>query len=549
MGGINIKQIFYAVFLVITVFVVYSNSTWNGFVSDDHSVIEHNPVLQRDALSIFSRIDTTTETQLLPYYRPITYLTFWLELRLHGLNASLMHIFNIFLHSINAVLVYILFRLFFKDSVMALFGGLLFAVHPINSETVNFLSGGRNTLLATMFSLCTYLLHRLSVDKKSGYHFAVLGSFSLLAGLFSKESALMVLPFVVFLEVEAVLNNREKVNASLLRLFPYLFTSIVYLFMRWKTLSALGIQKGIIPGMGNEGLKGYYVIPDLASRLMDNIYAIPKYMELLISPYAMSPRHIVPQDLNLHIMPLLIGWLFLLSIIIWLIIKFRDRITLFGLSWAFIFWLPVSGLFFFSSVNMAERFLYAPLIGIWLVIANVVRNSRILLSNRYAKAMVVLILITLSILTMKRNVDWRDDLTLFTRLVQQYPENQYGHFNLAAAYIGRRAAGDIEQAERELDIAISLDPELQDAYTPMGLVKLLLGRYKEAIYYYTRALEYLPIDRDARINRAIAYERLGMLKEALSDYRFYLTIQTYNNIPGSYEYAFEKVRELERFDK
>lgn len=535
--------------MVITVFVVYSNSAWNGFVGDDHSVIEHNPVLRGDAVSIFSRIDTTSETQLLPYYRPITYLTFWLESRLHGLNASLMHIFNVFLHSINAVLVYILFRFFFKDGVTALFGGLLFAVHPINSETVNFLSGGRNTLLATMFSLCTYLLHGLSVDGKRGYHFAVLGSFSLLAGLFSKESALMVLPFVVFLEVEAVLKNREKVNDSLLRFFPYLLTTIVYLFMRWETLSALGIQKGIIPGMGNEGLKGYYVIPDLASRLMDNIYIIPKYLELLIFPYALSPRHIVPQDLNLHIMPLLIGWLFVLSIIIWLIIKFRDRITTFGLSWAFLFWLPVSGLFFFSSVNMAERFVYTPLIGIWLVIANVMSNYRVLLSNRYAKALLVLILITLAIFTLKRNVDWRDDLSLFTRLVQQYPENQYGHFNLAATYIGRGGAGDIEQAERELDIALSLDPELQDAYTPMGLVMLLLGRYNEAVYYYTRALEYLPIDRDARINRAIAYERLGMHKEALSDYRFYLTIQTFNNIPGSYEYAFEKVRELERSDK
>jgi len=73
--------------------------------------------------------------------------------------------------------------------------------------------------------------------------------------------------------------------------------------------------------------------------------------------------------------------------------------------------------------------------------------------------------------------------------------------------------------------------------------------FADAVKLYTRALEFFPLNRDARINRAIAYERLGMYREALKDYRFYLTITTRNNIPGSNEYALRRIEELKSYEE
>lgn len=540
------KETILGLLVALFAFLAYANSLGNGFISDDHSVIQHNPVLRVEPLSLFSKIDTTSDTQLLPYYRPLTYLSFWAEYRLHGFNSALMHLVNVLLHAANAFLVYCLARSLLPNRDAALLAGLLFALHPINSEAVNFLSGGRNTLLACFFSLLAFLIHQRSVERGS-VPAVFAGAAFFFAGLFSKESGMMILPFIIALEIPRL---RKKSSGTRLRaaagLVLYVAAAGTYLVMRWQTLSGLGIQTGILPGFGEEKMKAIYIIPDLGSRLSDNLYIIPRYLFSLVLPYALSPRYVIPNDFHLYALPLAGGWFIVVGVFLWLLMKGRSRAILFGISWAVVFWLPVSGVFYFSSVTLADRFLYLPAIGIWLVAAD---RAGFFLSGpgaygRYGMIAGITVLMILALLTVKRNADWKSDITLFSRSVQQYPENQYGHYNLAAAYVDRRGPGDLENAGRELEAALSLDPSMQDAYTPMGYVKLESGDFEGAVYYYTRALEFFPLNRDARINRAIAYEKLGMPNEALADYRFYLTMQTYNNIPGSLEYAERKVLEL-----
>lgn len=530
-------------------FIVYANSLGNGFVSDDNSVILNNPVLRGTPLSLFSTIDTTSDTQLLPYYRPLTYLTFLIEQRLHGFNPYLMHLFNVLLHAANSFFVYHLARFLFNDPKAALLTGLLFAVHPLHTEGVNFISGGRNTMLACFFSLTAYLLHGIAVIRKniSG---AFAGAVLFMAGLFSKESAMMVLPFILAQEVAALRENvKGSRSQAAIRLLPYAASAIIYLFMRWQTLSILGIQTGIIPGFGEQMLQSMYVMPSLGDRLIDNLYIIPRYVLTVIWPVSLSPRYAIPDDLHLLSLPLAVAWLCIIGILAWLLTRGRSRAALFGLSWLAAFWLPVSGIFYFSSVTLADRFLYIPAIGLWIIIAD--QMARLLqcgsAQRRYAAVAIALILLLISALTIKRNPDWKNDMTLFTQLVKQYPENPYGHSNLGSAYIQRRGEHDLELAEKEFEKALALEPTIQSVHTPLGYIKLERGDFEGAVYYYSEALAIFPFDREARINRGIAYEKLGRYKEALADYQFYLTIPTHNNIPGSKQYAEERVRELSRY--
>ena len=124
--------------------IVYANSLGNGFVTDDSTVM-HNPALQGSPLALFNTIDSISDSQIMPFYRPLTYLTFAVEGRLHDFDPFWMHFGNILLHVINALLVYLLSKSLLGDYRPALLAGLLFAVHPIHTESVNFLSGGRNT--------------------------------------------------------------------------------------------------------------------------------------------------------------------------------------------------------------------------------------------------------------------------------------------------------------------------------------------------------------------------------------------------------------------
>ena len=94
------KELLTGFLVTVVAFLVYANSLGNSFVGDDHSVILHNPLLRGSPLSLFSGIDTTSDTELLPFYRPLTYLTFLIEQRLHGLTPFFVRLFNVLLHLI-----------------------------------------------------------------------------------------------------------------------------------------------------------------------------------------------------------------------------------------------------------------------------------------------------------------------------------------------------------------------------------------------------------------------------------------------------------------
>ena len=82
--------------------LVYANSLGNGFVWDDELVIVTNPVLRGEPLDLFRSIDTGRDTDLSPFYRPLTYLSFLVEHRVHTLVPFPMHAINVVLHAANA---------------------------------------------------------------------------------------------------------------------------------------------------------------------------------------------------------------------------------------------------------------------------------------------------------------------------------------------------------------------------------------------------------------------------------------------------------------
>ncbi len=349
------RDLLLGLLVATTAFFVYANTLLNGFVWDDAPVILEKQVLRGDILSLFAVPDRVLDTDPAIYYRPLTYTTFLLEERLHGLNPSFMHLANVLLHAANAFLVFFVARSLINSSYAAIIAGLLFAIHPINAETVNFISGGRNTMLACFFLLLTFLLHKRCI-RKNALSGAVFGAFAILAGVLSKEIAICILPFIVALEM----NNMSRTapddrRRAIMRLVPYMAMLAVYFGMRSMALVHAGIS---------------IEMSHLGSRFLSNIYIIPRYFLTIVWPFSLNIRYYLPDDFHPLALPLVTAWGCICGLLGWILTRKDRRISMFGIMWALAFWMPVSGIIPFPSAPLAERYLYVPAIGLWLVIAD-----------------------------------------------------------------------------------------------------------------------------------------------------------------------------------
>jgi len=516
--------------VALTAFLVYANSLGNDFAWDDSNVIVSNPAIHGSPRKLFSGIDSA-RIEPTPFYRPLTILSFLAEERLHGLNPSLMHLFNVLLHSFNAFLVFRLARVFLDNGRVAMLAGLLFALHPINSEGVNFLSGGRNTLLSCLFVLLAYQLHRWSICKERPL-FSVAGSILFLAGLFSKETALGGLPFVVALEyLHARPDDRNAKFSAVGRLIPYAVCTAGYFIMRSIALSDAGVKLELLAGLG--------------TRILNNIYIVPRYLFSVVWPPSISNRYFVPDDLHLLALPLAVAWLFIFLSIGWLLGRGRSQATIFGLCWLFVFLLPVSGIIPFPSAPLADRFFYTAGIGLWIILAD--QSAAFLDSNfrlkRYGVGLLLALLGVLASFTVARNLVWKDDFSLFSRYVQQYPEVAWGHHNLGCAYLDK--AKNLALAERSFKRALELDPKFPLLQTQLGYLHVLRRDYTTALSFYNEAIYQNPVDSEALINRGDVLEQLGRHSEALESYRRFLELSvSINEFPKERPRIEDKVRAL-----
>lgn len=493
--------------VALVAFMVYVNSLDNGFVWDDDVVIVNNRALKGNALSLFSLLDTSRDSEPAPYYRPLTLLSFMIDYRVHRLTPFLVRLVSLLLHAANTFLVYQLLCVLLKKSPAALLAALLFAVHPLHTEAVD-LNAARNTLLATFFVLSSLLVHERSTRlEKRGW---VLGGAVLfLAGLFSKEPALLVLPFICFLEIKQTCSRGIfQFRQVFVRLFPYLCATFIYFVLRHNALLGSGVNIGWLTGVG--------------PRLLDNIYIIPRYLVTVLWPVRLSPMYFVPDDFHPLALQLAFAWFGIMAVLVWCLTRGRSLATLFGVSWLILFWLPVSGIVPIASAQLADRYLYLPAIGLWLIVAD--QLSRFIavehpLRTRFI-LVTVIILCILAAITMRRNMDWKNDITLFSRCVELYPDQAFGYHNLGCAYLDKFK--NIELAEQSFEKALALDANFPRLQTQMGYIRMQRSDYEGALQLYAEALKRNPYDAEAHLNSGAAFEKLGRYTEALFEYKRFL---------------------------
>lgn len=498
------KREFFIVFVLSLVlsFLIFGNGITGDFVFDDASVVQNRGDL-KDAGNFFNLFispyhQNTPETGL---YRPLTMVSYYLNYLVFGSSPAGFHVVNIIIHALNSFFVFWLVNWFFKSHVTAYISSLLFLFHPIHTEAVTSIVG-RAELLAFLASLAT--IYFFSKSKKP------LAATAFFFGLMSKESALMVLPLIFYIDV-FFLNKHWRKALSNSLFFAY--SLVVYSSLRYLALGQYFI--GDVKTTVAENVLKFVSFPE---RIFTAFKILFLYAEKLVWPIHLSADYsydAIPVVKNIFTSLSSIAGLVVLVGIVVVLVSRKTRGTGFGLAAAvFLFpYLMISNLIIPVGTIMGERLMYFPSLGFAIVSALVI--DKLLNKRKLYKiaglSLLVFLIVFYGARTFIRNKDWHDSRILFYATVKESPNSIKTRTALAAEYI---LADEWGKAKEELKIAENLLEGNSHLQNLLGIVADHEGNLELAEVKFRRSIE-LNLDAiNSYINLAELYLKQGRLEEA-----------------------------------
>jgi tetratricopeptide (TPR) repeat protein len=517
----KVVPLFALLFLCI---ICYSNSINSPFVFDDYPNIVDNKSVHVDEVTL-ENLYSAGFKSLMPS-RPLANISFALNYYFDKLEVKNYHLFNISIHFINGLLVYLFSRIIFgqialiKQStvfqinsseivMMSLFAAAIFVSHPIQTQSVTYIVQRMNSL-ATMFyltSLIFYLMGRLSarVIKRFVLYVVCLASFGL--ALACKEisatlpAAILLLEWFLFQDA----NIKNFKNNSLLIAVMITAIGIAALYF--------------LGGDPLERILSDYRIRDftIGERLLTECRVIVFYITLLFLP--------LPSRLNLlhnfeisHSLLLPISTIFAilllgLIIIYSITIASRHRLLLFCTLWFFLHLLIESS--FIGLEIIFEHRLYLPMVGFSLAVSYslfYLFKTQFELRNYFMLVLIIL----LSVGTYQRNLSWASSNELWSDVIEKNPDSYRGYYSLANDYLEK---GLLDEAITHYQKAIEIKPNYAKAYNNMGIALKTRGNLGSAIQHYSLALFFNSEDSKTNYNLAIAYDELGDTQRAIIEYK------------------------------
>ncbi|HIL08631.1 MAG TPA: tetratricopeptide repeat protein [Candidatus Latescibacteria bacterium] len=472
------------VVLSVALGVVYHASFANSFHYDDfHSIVE-NPHIRSLARVPEFFVDPSLFSSMpeRAMYRPLLLVSYALNYASGGYGLAGYHIGNWLLHLACALLVYLLGRRLHGHWPAALFAALLFGLHPITTEPVNYISSRSESQAAFFYlaALLGYLLWR----QGAGRRFWLLSLIAFSCALLSK-SVTVVLP-VALLVYERWGHRQARGERYVFYYLPYWGVVVGYLAL---AQSWLGSSLG-------HPVRG--AVEQLATQAKAAVY----YVHLLIAPVRLTVEHPFSTARALGDVPVVLGIAAIASAI-WFARR-RPLVLLLG-SWAILPLLPSSLVPLNVLVN--EHRLYLPLaflaVGVGWGVGGVWRGGRVVL--------VVALLAICALLTHARSLVWRDELSLWSDAAQKAPQMYRTHLHLGGAL---EQSGQIQAALASYDRALALALDAIEVHYNRGRVLIMLGQADAALEAYGRCLELDPNYLPAQINLAALYQDLRKLTAA-----------------------------------
>ena len=463
-----INRLIAALIVAAMAVVVYANSTKNGFVGDDHYLVENNPLLEKgpSLADIFTKPWGAYGSEFergmnQGYYRPLAVAVFSLEYAVWGKNAFFYHLVSLLVHAAVCV-VFMFFCLRFMNLAAAAAAACLFAIHAVHTEAVNAIFY-RTTLLAALFCMAAMYVHaeegadarrRMLNHVKTGILYAL--------ALMSKETALM-LPLYMAL-YDMLIRTRRLPELDRKRYAVLLIMAVAYVLARYAIVS--------------RGAISYFEGASSLSVFLTMTGVFLMYIRLLLWPHPLCAFYewtiIPPVEKIMSAIALggLSAVILYLSATIWITVRARrlpqtpgndlpaTRIISFGMWLLPVSLLPV--MHFIPILNVAaERFLYFGSAGICILFGLATEKTlRMHSSVSRIPALIVICvyLMALSLITVHRNNAWHSDLALYQATIYTHPESVSSRLGLARIlYEQGRKAEALKQIETVEKLAPGID--------------------------------------------------------------------------------------------
>ena len=510
------------ILLIVLTGTVYLNSLNNGFHFDDiHHIVDNKYLRSLNNIPrFFIDIDTFSAESAVSggHFRPLVLTSHAVSYAISGANPIGYHIVSLIFHVGSAFMLFLIVKAILSgvrqdisgvsgarnDSAgffVALAAALIFAVHPFNSEAVNYITARSSLMSGFFYLLAFYCWVRYRVSLTSYFYLSSLLAF--LLSLLSKEMAI-TLPLILFIydlyfipvsgdSFYKRLKMHCRVSAGII---PFvLVISIPYI------IASIYLADSRISSKPTD----YYL------HLLTEAKVIVKYIYLLFVPAGLSVEHKIPFAASIWETGV-IGSIVLIALIIAvLLILYRHkdiewRAVSFFSFWFFISLLPV--ILVVLQAPLQENRGYIAAAG-FAVFAGTVLNKSVQWSRRHAALkilLLILVLILYSAMTIERNVIWASEYNLWEDAVKKSPMSWRAHYVLGKVYYNSRLEG---LAIKEITRAVEIKPDYFDALHALGVIYMKRGELEPAREMLEKAVDAEPYWSNGRMSLGEVYEKLG----------------------------------------
>lgn len=512
---------------LIGLIIIYLVATWVFSQSlsfdftylDDQEQIVQNPNIK--SLNFNKLIDIFKSTSV-GMYQPISTFFYAIVHTIGGLNPKAYHILSLVFHFLNILLVFQVFKKFHFTTNLALILTAIFAVHPMQVESITWLSAYSNLCFSFFFLLALLSYIKFTDRNYKVFYFLSLVLF-ILSGL--AKSTAVVFP-IVLIAYDFIIKEKALLKASLNKL-PFLIVSI-------------GL--GIITIVSRESA-GHLSDLSISFSWFDRIFLICHsilfYPVKFIAPINLSAFYAYPELSNgnlpalYYLSPLAI---LLIGVLLW---RFRpNKVMLFGMVF---YAIGISLVLQFIPVGnqlTTDRYIYLPMLGFLLIIAHFLSK----LKSQKLVPFLIIIPLLLALLSYERTKVWENDKSIWTDVITKNPKVAQAYNNLGS-YALKENNGKL--AMQHFNKAIELKPYYADAYSNRGSLYADLGNSEKAFQDLNQAIQLRP-HADAYYNRANEFVKMKDLNSALADYAESLKLKPSPDAYTNRAFVYAQMRQTQK---
>jgi protein O-mannosyl-transferase len=500
--------------LVVVTLALYNPVSRNGFVKfdDDRYVTENPQVLAGLRWSTVSWAFTSLEQA---NWHPLTWLSHALDCQLFQLNPVGHHYTNLLLHATNALLLFLILQWFTGYTTRSLMVAALFAVHPLNVESVAWVAERKN-VLCMFFFLLAIAAYGWYVRRPGIARYLVVAALFAMA-LMSKPMAITLPMLLLLLDYWPLGRMRFPGNVESRGerrgRFADCTQSLTTLCFEKVPLLALSAGSAVITMIAQKA--GGAVLTSAARspllRFENVIVSYALYIQKAIWPSHLAALYPYPHSLPAW--EVVASAIFLLAVTC-AVLRYRlHRSLAVGWFWYLGTMVPMIGLVQVGNQAMADRYAYLPLVGLFMMIvwAAAELASARQLSVKYLATAGLAVLLALSAVTRIQLGYWHDDFSLWSHALAVTRNNYVAENNFANALVRQ---GRIDEAITHFRTASVLEPLDPTSQLNLGIYAEQHGDLTQAAKRYDMTLR---LATDTQL-RATAYANLGTVYFALHDY-------------------------------